>query len=145
MFDFFFGIHLSAIIPPNILAKEGRKIFSSHSSFSGQLSFKIAKESFPPINIVFALSILFLLVLNRLMDIASSCQSGIGSSSVQAQILIPDLTFLVVIGIRSLASVSSTNSANTFPFLARIPKTGCLVVPKPPVCSLKNLTLRETI
>ena len=84
MVDFFFGVRLSVIIPPNILAKEERKIFSSHSSFSGQLSFKIAKESFQPINIVFASSILFLLVLNRPMDITSSCQSGIGSLSVQA-------------------------------------------------------------
>ena len=43
----------------------------------------------------------------------------------------PFSTCFSILGCRSSASTPDTNSAHTFPFLHKIPKAGCLVVPRP--------------
>ena len=81
---------------------------------------------------IFAVDVFLFSVLYRPVDITLGCQAGV-SPQVSEQTRDPAFTFLVMIGNKSPASVSSTKRAKTFPRLVKMPKTGCLVVPRPPL------------
>jgi hypothetical protein len=69
MVDFFFGIHLSVIIPPNVFSEKEIKILSSDTTFAGLFSFKVSPESFQPVNMISTLSVFLFLMLYGPVDI----------------------------------------------------------------------------
>lgn len=112
--------------------------FLTNSASRNQLPFQVSPESLKTVTVVAALiRILLLSMIHEPMHV-SFVAIPVHARQPSEHIVEPFRTFRSMMGWRSTASTFRTSSAHTCPSRHRIPKTGCLRVPRPRFCFPAN-------